>query len=67
MTTEVGRIPYGEHAIEFTVLRRARSTLEIAVEPDTTVVVPSGWSISRDEYGNLVLTKSWPQVEYAVA
>ena len=39
MTTEVGRIPYGEHVIEFTVLRRARSTLEIAVEPDTTVVV----------------------------
>lgn len=39
MTTEVGRIPYGEHIIEFTVSRRERSTLEIAVEPDTPVVV----------------------------
>ena len=27
-------------------------------EPDTTVVVPPGWAVSRDEYGSLVLTKS---------
>ncbi|MBI3798580.1 MAG: hydantoinase/oxoprolinase family protein [Deltaproteobacteria bacterium] len=30
----------------------------IVEEPDTTVVVPPGWSISRDEYGSLVLMKS---------
>ncbi|HKA56450.1 MAG TPA: hydantoinase/oxoprolinase family protein, partial [Candidatus Binatia bacterium] len=30
----------------------------IIEEPDTTVVVPPGWSVSRDEYGSLVLTKS---------
>jgi N-methylhydantoinase A len=30
----------------------------IVEEPDTTVVVPPGWTISRDEYGSLVLTKS---------
>jgi N-methylhydantoinase A len=30
----------------------------IIEEPDTTVVVPPGWSVSRDDYGSLVLTKS---------
>jgi N-methylhydantoinase A len=30
----------------------------IVEEPDTTVVVPPGWSISRDTYGSLVLTKA---------
>jgi N-methylhydantoinase A len=30
----------------------------IIEEPDTTVVVPPGWSVSRDSYGSLVLTKS---------
>jgi len=30
----------------------------IVEEPDTTVVVPPGWAVSRDEYGSLVLTKS---------
>jgi len=30
----------------------------IIEEPDTTVVVPPGWAVSRDEYGSLVLTKS---------
>ena len=28
------------------------------VQPDTTVVVPPGWAVSRDSYGSLVLTKS---------
>jgi N-methylhydantoinase A len=27
----------------------------IVEEPDTTVVVPPGWTVSRDHYGNLVL------------
>ncbi|MBI3303211.1 MAG: hydantoinase/oxoprolinase family protein, partial [Deltaproteobacteria bacterium] len=30
----------------------------IVEEPDTTVVVPPGWSVRRDEYGNLALTKA---------
>jgi N-methylhydantoinase A len=30
----------------------------IIEEPDTTVVVPPGWSVSRDVYGSLVLAKS---------
>ncbi len=29
----------------------------IIEEPDTTVVVPPGWSISSDAYTNLTLTK----------
>jgi N-methylhydantoinase A len=29
----------------------------IMEEPDTTVVVPPGWSVNRDEYSNLVLSK----------
>ncbi|MEO5375310.1 MAG: M48 family metallopeptidase [Alphaproteobacteria bacterium] len=39
MTTERYSIQYGEHAIEFVVVRRDRRTLEIAVEPDATVVI----------------------------
>ncbi|CAA7619552.1 M48 family metallopeptidase [Magnetospirillum sp. SS-4] len=39
MTTERHSIQYGEHAIEFIVVRRGRKTLEIAVEPDATVVI----------------------------
>ena len=29
----------------------------IVEEPDTTVVVPPGWQVSRDSYGSLVLSK----------
>jgi N-methylhydantoinase A len=29
----------------------------IVEEPDTTVVVPPGWAVSRDQYGSLMLTK----------
>ncbi|WP_027132549.1 M48 family metallopeptidase [Geminicoccus roseus] len=32
-------VQYGEHTIDFMVVRRERTTLEIAVEPDATVVV----------------------------
>lgn len=32
-------LQYGEHQIDFTVVRRERKTLEIAVEPDMSVVV----------------------------
>lgn len=30
----------------------------IVEEPDTTVVIPPDWTVQRDEYGSLVLTKS---------
>ena len=39
MSTERHSIRYGRQTIAFTVERRARRTLEIAVEPDATVVV----------------------------
>ncbi|ARJ65665.1 hypothetical protein WV31_08355 [Magnetospirillum sp. ME-1] len=39
MTTERHSIQYGEHVIEFVVVRRDRKTLEIAVEPDATVMI----------------------------
>ena len=39
MTTERHSVLYGEHRIDFAIVRRERTTLEIAVEPDATVVV----------------------------
>lgn len=39
MTAASCHIEYGEHIIEFSVIRRERKTLEIAVEPDASVVV----------------------------
>jgi predicted metal-dependent hydrolase len=36
---ETRRIEYGTHMIEFRVERRDRRTLEIAVDPDASVVV----------------------------
>ncbi len=37
--TERHYVDYGDHRIDFTVARRRRKTLEIAVEPDAMVVV----------------------------
>ena len=39
MKAERYSVQYGEHRIEFSVVRRKRTTLEIAVEPDASVVV----------------------------
>lgn len=39
MTAERHSIQYGEHRIDFSIARRDRTTLEIAVEPDASVVV----------------------------
>ena len=39
MTDEHGSLLYGEQVIEYQVVRRPRKTLEIAVEPDASVVV----------------------------
>ena len=48
MMAEMCRVEYGKHIIEFTVIRRERATLEIAVEPDTTVVVAAPVGASDD-------------------
>lgn len=39
MKTECHSIQYGESRITFAIVRRERRTLEIAVEPDASVVV----------------------------
>jgi predicted metal-dependent hydrolase len=39
MTAERHSVQYGEHRIDFAIVRRERTTLEIAVEPDASVVV----------------------------
>lgn len=39
MKQQLQSVRYGEHVIDFTVVRRERATLEIAVEPDASVVV----------------------------
>ncbi len=39
MTTARHNVQYGEHKIDFTIVRRERTTLEIAVEPDASIVV----------------------------
>jgi predicted metal-dependent hydrolase len=39
MISQLCQIEYGTHAIEFAIVRRNRKTLEIAVEPDMSVVV----------------------------
>lgn len=49
-------------SLETQVLRRAdivgyMAGPLIVEEPDTTVVVPPGWTVRRDEQGNLLLTK----------
>lgn len=39
MSTEVNSLQYGETSIDYRVVRRDRKTLEIAVEPDASVVI----------------------------
>ena len=39
MSTEVHSLQYGETSIDYQVVRRDRKTLEIAVEPDASVVI----------------------------
>lgn len=47
MSREAGCIKYGQHLIEFDVVRRDRSTLQISVDPDASVevVAPIGTSL----------------------
>jgi predicted metal-dependent hydrolase len=46
---EKRRVEYGTHAIEFSVERRERRTLEIAVEPDASVVVTAPIGAEADK------------------
>lgn len=48
MNVERGNISFGKHLIEFVVHRRDRNTLEIAVEPDTSVVVAAPFAVTSD-------------------
>ncbi len=48
MTAERHCVRYGKHTIEFAVVRRERTTLEIGVEPDATVVVAAPRNASRE-------------------
>jgi len=48
MTREHDRIEYGSHVVDYTVARRVRRTLEIAVEPDMTVSVAAPMKASSE-------------------
>jgi len=43
------KVPYGSHTIVVEIIRRRRSTLEIAVEPDTRVVATAPLGASREK------------------
>lgn len=51
MKAERHSVRYGEHRIDFSIVRRDRTTLEIAVEPDASVVVaaPQGAQLAAIE------------------
>lgn len=55
---EMRRIEYGTHLIEFQVERRDRRTLEIAVEPDASVVVAAPLDASVEKIDKLVRKRS---------
>ena len=60
MTAECHWIQCGEHRIEFTVVRRDRKTLEIGVEPDTSVVVAAPRNASlQDIFSKVRKRASW--------
>ncbi len=46
MSAHLHRIAYGRHMIEFRIQRRPRATLEIAVEPDTSVSIAAPFEAS---------------------
>jgi hypothetical protein len=48
MNCEQYSIDYGNHAISYTVVRSTRKTLEIAVEPDSTVSIAAPVSASPE-------------------
>ena len=48
MKFEQYSIDYGKHSISYSVVRRVRKTLEIAVEPDSTVSIAAPISASAE-------------------
>ena len=60
--TDVGHVLYGGHRIDFMVMRRRRKTLEIAVEPDTSVTVTAPLDASAEEIAEKVRKRAgWVQ------
>ena len=60
MNRERGHVEYGQHCIEFVVVRRKRTTLELAVEPDATVVIAAPLSASMEAIAEKVRKRaSW--------
>ena len=48
MTGEHGQLTYGRHVIDYEIVRRDRTTLEIAVEPDTRVIIAAPLDATRE-------------------
>ena len=48
MTGDHGHLRYGEQVIPYRVVRRPRKTMEIAVEPDASVVIAAPLEASGD-------------------
>jgi len=48
MTRDHGRLRYGEQVIPYRIVRRPRKTMEIAVEPDTSVVIAAPMEASME-------------------
>lgn len=62
MRTERQSIQFGSGTVEFTVSRRERSTLEIAVEPDASVVVAAPLNASLEDIAAKVKKRAaWVQ------
>ena len=48
MNSEYGQLQYGEQVIPYRIIRRSRKTMEIAVEPDASVVVAAPLGASTE-------------------
>ena len=58
MKCELHSVQYGKLSIDYTVVRRKRKTLEIAVEPDSTVRVAAPKSASPERIHQKVKKRS---------
>lgn len=58
MNPELSSIEYGRYSINFTIIRRKRKTLEIAVEPDASVVVTAPVGASVDAIARKVVKRA---------
>ena len=56
--TECFHVVYGGHRIDFMIVRRRRKTLEIAVEPDASVVVAAPVDASIEAIAEKVLKRA---------